>query len=223
MEIIIAGIGLEMGIISAEIFSILVFMAIFTTLTVPLFLTWTTKWLKNRGELIHQESRKGFLILGANPLGIHLAKHLKEENDVTVVDSNREMVDLAKEEGLNAVFGNILKEETMEQAKAIDKGTFIALTGNSEINLLAAQLANDSFYIPKKIVLMDPKESGAGVDLLDRIDASSMFASKTKLDPWTYKISTNSAKEQEILVEEEISTRQWVKELKNKTGISSLS
>ncbi len=36
VEIIIAGIGLELGIISAEIFSILVFMAIFTTLTVPL-------------------------------------------------------------------------------------------------------------------------------------------------------------------------------------------
>ncbi|MCY2686509.1 cation:proton antiporter [Salinimicrobium sp. TH3] len=216
VEIIIAGIGLEMGIISAEIFSILVFMAIFTTLTVPLFLTWTTRWLKNRGELIHQESRKGFLILGANPLGIHIAKHLQEENDVTLVDSNREMVELAKEEGLDAVFGNILKEETMEQAKAIDKGTFIAITANSEINLLAAQLANDSFYIPKKIVLMDPKESGAGVDLLDRIDASSMFATKTLLDPWTYKLTTGNAREQEILIEEEMSTRQWVKEQKKK-------
>jgi Trk K+ transport system NAD-binding subunit len=141
---------------------------------------------------------------------------LQEENDVTLVDSNREMVELAKEEGLDAVFGNILKEETMEQAKAIDKGTFIAITANSEINLLAAQLANDSFYIPKKIVLVDPKESGAGVDLLDRIDASSMFATKTLLEPWTYKLTTGNAREQEILIEEEMSTRQWVKEQKKK-------
>jgi Kef-type K+ transport system membrane component KefB len=216
VEIIIAGIGLEMGIISAEIFSILVFMAIFTTLTVPVFLTWTTKWLKKRGELIHQESRKGFLILGANPLGLYLARHLKEENDVTIVDSNREMVEAAKNEGMEAIYGNILKEETMEEAHAIDKGTFIALTSNSEINLLAAQLANNSFYIPNKIVLMDPKESGAGVDLLDRIEASSMFASKTNLEPWTYKISTNNVNEEELTVEKEISTRQWVKEQKKK-------
>ncbi|WP_209310194.1 NAD-binding protein, partial [Salinimicrobium oceani] len=102
-------------------------MAIFTTLTVPVFLTWTTNWLKSRGELVHQESRKGFLILGANPLGIYLAKHLDKEDFVTLVDSNREMVELAKKEGLTAVTGNILKEETMEQANAIEKGTFIAL------------------------------------------------------------------------------------------------
>ncbi|WP_169578107.1 cation:proton antiporter [Salinimicrobium xinjiangense] len=214
VEIIIAGIGLEMGIISPEIFSILVFMAIFTTLTVPLFLTWTTNWLRNRGELIHQESRKGFLILGANPLGIYLAKHLKEENEVTIVDSNRDMIDLVKKEGLEGILGNILKEETMEKAKAIDKGTFIALTANSEINLLAAQLANDSFYVPNKIILMDPKESGAGVDMLDRIDASSMFATKTKLDPWTYKISQGQVEEKVVTIEEELSTRKWVKDQK---------
>ncbi|NJY61457.1 sodium:proton exchanger [Salinimicrobium sp. CDJ15-81-2] len=216
VEIIIAGIGLEMGIISAEIFSILVFMAIFTTLTVPVFLTWTTNWLKSRGELVHQESRKGFLILGANPLGIYLAKHLDKEDFVTLVDSNREMVELAKKEGLTAVTGNILKEETMEQANAIEKGTFIALTANSEINLLAAQLANDSFYIPRKIVLIDPKESGAGVDMLDRINASSMFASKTKLDPWIYKLTSGQTQEIEVEIEEELSTREWIK--KHKQG-----
>ena len=223
VEIIIAGIGLEMGIISAEIFSILVFMAIFTTLTVPVLLTWTTNWLRGRGELIHQESRKGFLILGANPLGIYLANHLKEEGNVTLVDSNRDMVSLAKDEGLHAVMGNILKEETMEQAKAFDKGTFIALTANSEINLLAAQLANDSFYVPNKIVLMDPKESGAGVDMLDRIDASSMFATKTKLDPWIYKLTSKKIEEKEIKIEKEISTREWIKnEKKTKDDILPL-
>jgi Kef-type K+ transport system membrane component KefB len=215
VEIIIAGIGLEMGIISAEIFSILVFMAIFTTLSVPVMLTWTTRWLKKRGELIHQESRKGFLILGANPLGLYLARHLKEESEVTIVDSNREMVELAKKEGFDAIHGNILKEETMEQAKAIDKGTFIALTANSEINLLAAQLANDAFYIPKKIVLVDPKESGAGVDLLDRIQASSMFAGKIKLGPWIYKITSQGVKEEEMPVTSETTTRNWVKEQKH--------
>lgn len=211
VEIIIAGIGLEMGIITAEIFSILVFMAIFTTLSVPILLTWTTNWLKKRGELIHQESRTGTLILGANPLGLYIAKHLNENNDVTIVDSNREMIELAKKAGINGLQGNILKEEVMEEAKAFDKGMFIALTANSEINLLAAQLANDSFFIPNKIVLMNPKESGAGVDLLDRIDASSMFANKTRLEPWIYKITSGNIEEKTTAVEEEITTRKWVK------------
>ena len=141
VEIIIAGIGLQMGIITNEIFSILVFMAIFTTLTVPLFLTWTTNWLRKRNELVHQESRSGYIILGANPLGLYMAKKLQDKNEVVIIDANREMVAEAKTQGFNSMYGNILKEETMEDAKAIEKGTFIGLTGNNEINFLAAQLA----------------------------------------------------------------------------------
>ena len=218
VEIIIAGIGLNMGIISAEIFSILVFMAIFTTLSVPVLLTWTTDWLRKRGELIKQDSRKGYIILGANPLGLYLAKHLDDEKDVVLIDANRDLVDVAERSGIKAIYGNILKEETMEDAGAIDKGTFIALTGNSEINLLAAQLANDAFYIPDKIVLMAPSDTGADVELLDRIDASSMFADKTMLGPWIYKITSGNFEEKSAEVDEEISTREWVKEHKGESN-----
>ncbi len=126
------------------------------------------------------------------------------------------MVELAKEEGIGCVFGNILKEETMEQANAIDKGTFIALTANSEINLLAAQLANDSFYVPNKIVLMDPKESGADVNMLDRIDASSMFATKTMLDPWSYKISQGMLRKKKYRLRKKCTTRELGKKAKER-------
>ena len=214
VEIIIAGIGLEMGIITAEIFSILVFMAIFTTLSVPVFLTWTTNWLRKRGELIHQESRSGILILGANPLGLYLANQLKEQDEIIFVDSNRELVEEAVRQGFRGIHGNILKEETMETAEAFDKGSFIALTGNNEINLLAAQLAHDAFFIPKNIVLFAPQDDGAGVELLDRIKASSMFASTTQIAPWILKIKTGDIKEDTEEVSEVTTTRKWVKQRK---------
>lgn len=212
VEIIIAGIGLNMGIITAEIFSILVFMAIFTTLTVPVLLTWTTNWLKKRGELVHQGSREGYLILGANSLGLYLADKLRINHPVTVVDSNRELVAIAKSEGFDAIHGNILKEETLEDAGAMNKGTFIALTGNSEINLLAAQLAGDAFYVPIKIVLVSPNEAGADVDLLDPIGASSMFANKTDIFPWIHKITSHQFEEKKVEIKEEIKARDWVKQ-----------
>jgi hypothetical protein len=205
-----------MGIITAEIFSILVFMAIFTTLTVPFLLTWTTNWLKRRGELVHQQTKTGFMILGANSLGIFLAKKLNSHFEVTLVDSNRDLIVTAKEEGLKAVYGNILKEETMEEADALTTGTFIALTGNSEINLLAARLAGEAFYVPKKIVLLSPFQGGVDVDLLEPINASSMFASKTDIQPWNNKISSNQFQEKELEVEEEISPRDWLKQFRNK-------
>ncbi len=214
VEIIIAGIGLEMGIITAEIFSILVFMAIFTTLSVPVLLTWTTNWLRKRGELIHQESRSGILILGANPLGLYLANQLKDQDEITFVDSNRELIEEVKRNGFHGIYGNILKEETMETAEAFNKGAFIALTGNNEINLLAAQLAHDAFFIPKNIVLFAPQDDGAGVELLDRIKASSMFASKTELAPWIFKIKAGDIKEDFEEVAEVTTTRKWVKQHK---------
>ncbi len=211
VEIIIAGIGLQMGIISKEIFSILVFMAISTTLTVPLFLTWTTNWLRRRGELVKQDSRKGYLILGANPLGLYIAKQLGEHNEVVLIDANKDLVNEANEQGIKAIHGNGLKEDTFTMANAINKNTFIALTGNSEINLLAAQLATNSFYIPNKIVLISGGEDGAGINLLDSMDASSMFASKTDIAPWIYKISANEFKEHEVRVDSDITTREWIK------------
>lgn len=210
VEIIIAGIGLQMGIISTEIFSILVFMAISTTLTVPLLLTWTTNWLRKRGELVLQDARKGYLILGANPLGLYIAKHLKENDEVVLIDSNKDLINEANEQGLTAIYGNALKEDTFELANAIDKNTFIALTGNSEINLLATQLANNSFYIPNKIVLMSPEENAAGLNLLDPMNASSLFASKTDLTPWAYKISANDFKEKIDQVKKDSTTREWI-------------
>tara|TARA_R110000868_G_scaffold18840_5_gene82069 strand:+ start:11795 stop:13546 length:1752 start_codon:yes stop_codon:yes gene_type:complete len=211
VEIIIAGIGLKMNIISQEIFSILVFMAISTTLTVPILLTWTTNWLKKRGELVKQDARNGYLILGANPLGLYISKQLAERNEVILIDSNKDLVHEANLQGVKAIYGNGLKEDAFEAAGALSKNTFIALTGNSEINLLSAQLAYNSFYIPNRIVLVSPVEEGAGLNLLEHMDASSMFANKTDIVPWSYKISTNDFVENIEKVDKEITARNWVK------------
>ena len=211
VEIIIAGIGLQMNIISQEIFSILVFMAISTTLTVPVFLTWTTNWLRKRGELVKQAARNGYLILGANPLGLFIAKQLAEQNEVILIDYNKDLVQEAKAQGLKAIYGNGLREDAFEEANAINTKTFIALTGNSEINLLSAQLAYNSFYIPNRIVLVSPVENGAGLNLLEHMDASSLFANKTDMVPWSYKITTNNFEQKAEKIEKEISTRNWFK------------
>lgn len=194
-------------------------MAISTTLTVPIFLTWTTNWLKKRGELVKQAARNGYLILGANPLGLYIAKQLAEQSEVILIDYNKDLVNEANTQGLKAIYGNGLREDAFEEADALSKNTFIALTGNSEINLLSAQLAYNSFYIPNRIVLVSPVEDGAGVNLLDHMDASSMFANKTDLVPWSYKISTHDFKESIEKVNKEITTRNWVKKNSNSKDI----
>ena len=155
VEIIIAQIGLELGIITPEIFSVLVFMAIFTTATVPIFLKWTTEWLDRRGELVRStDERQGVLILGAAPTARLLARHLAKSVPVWLIDTNQHNCEVAKAEGLNAIQGDALDEDILQDAEAETARTFLALTPNPEVNVLAANLARDVFTIPDVKVLL---------------------------------------------------------------------
>jgi Kef-type K+ transport system membrane component KefB len=53
VEIIIASIGLSAGIIDQQLFSILMFIAIFTTSLVPVTVKWEINWLDAAGELVY--------------------------------------------------------------------------------------------------------------------------------------------------------------------------
>lgn len=52
VEIVIASIGLGAGVIDRELFSILVFIAVFTTALVPPTMKWGVEWLNKAGELV---------------------------------------------------------------------------------------------------------------------------------------------------------------------------
>lgn len=56
VEIIIASIGLSAGVIDTGLFSILVFIAIFTTALVPPTMQWGVGWLERSGQLVRTGS-----------------------------------------------------------------------------------------------------------------------------------------------------------------------
>ncbi|WP_226479080.1 cation:proton antiporter [Natrinema amylolyticum] len=56
VEIIIAQVAFEAGVIDAEMFSILVFIAIFTTALVPVTVTWGVRLLEARDELVYVDT-----------------------------------------------------------------------------------------------------------------------------------------------------------------------
>ena len=155
VEIILAQIGLSMGIISAEIFSILVFMAIITTAAVPLFLKWGSDWLEGRGELVRStDERQGTVIIGASPTARALARALGDTQSVCLIDKNAQHCREAQEEGLLVVNGSALDAEVLAEAGTANAQTLVALTPNEEVNILAAQLAYETFRVPKVRVLL---------------------------------------------------------------------
>jgi Kef-type K+ transport system membrane component KefB len=212
VEIIIAEIGLKMGIIDQTIFSILVFMAIFTTLTVPLLLKWTTKWLRQRDELVYMDQRTGVLFLGVNSLSLLMAKYLAPQKPVIMIDNNRTHVSKARSMGYNCTFGNALKKEALEELSMENIHTFVGLTTNSQVNLLAGQLSKDSFLVPHVQVAIAQQESRSGGELLKRFEAQALFACHPPLDRWFSGISNKQVKEIFISVEQEMSCEDWVTE-----------
>jgi len=222
VEIIIAGIGLHMGIIDRDIFSILVFMAIFTTMTVPVLLKWTTNWLKRRGELVLINKREGILILGANPISLLLARTLKEQTSLVIIDSNQDIVNQTREKGFNCIYGNALKEDVMSGSGADNMNTVIAATPNTEVNILAAQLASESFQVPNTHILISKGKNIAGMDVIKFSQATSLFASGIDIDFWFGKISNGDFTEMTGKVTEKYESRTWMKTNRDKNEVLPL-
>jgi Kef-type K+ transport system membrane component KefB/Trk K+ transport system NAD-binding subunit len=220
VEIIIAGIALEMGIITQELFSILVFMAIFTTATVPFLLKWGTDWLRNRGDLVRSgDARRGAVILGAGPLSRSVAKALSVGRPVWLIDRNMKHCDLAKADGLHAVCGNALEEQVLSEAGAASATMLLAMTSNAEINALAAQMARSTFLVPEAYVAREEAMREGDQTSLTHLGASALFGTPAVLAEWDHHLTRNEVREERLAVDRPMGAAELVSVL-NEQGVA---
>ncbi len=189
VEIIVAQIALSMGLISQDLFSILVFMAIATTALVPATLKWGVAWLRSRGDLARSsEERSGTLIVGGGPTARLLGRTLAEHGaEVRLVDSSADHVVAAERDGLKAVRGSALDERVLSEAGAAHVRTLIAVTANPEVNALAAQLARTTFAVPD-LYLLDRGHADHAA-LAGHLGTAVLFDGPTRLDAWDMRIA----------------------------------
>jgi Kef-type K+ transport system membrane component KefB len=200
VEIIVAEIALELGLIGRDVFSILVFMALATTATVPIFLTMAVKWLRRRGELVRPRRREGVVIVGAGPVARHLGSLLGEAH-VWLIDTNPEHARLAAAKGLQVVVGDALDEDVLVQACTGEAGRFISMTPNAKVNLLTAQLAAAGFAVPEIQVAVGSSESTTLWTLLAEIGAVALFHRPIDLADWDHALARGRAREVTIDVD----------------------
>lgn len=219
VEIIVAGIGLELGLISAEIFTILVFMAIATTATVPVLLKLGVEWLRRHGELARsEEKRVGVLIVGAGATARRLATHLAERRPVWLIDDNADQCAEARREGLIAIRGNALDSEILQRAHIGRTRALIAMTPNSEVNILAAQLARDDFLVPEVHVTLQREPTGSFADMLERVGARPMFDEPVEIGLWDQWVATGRARSVEVEVDENTDAEELYQRLRGGRG-----
>ena len=111
------------------------------------------------------------IILGAGTVGTSVLGSLASEaNDVVVVDSQTHLLrDLQDRYDIATVQGNAAHPTVLAKAGAEDADMLIAVTSDDETNMLACQIADTLFKIPKKI---------ARVRAIEYLSYPALFADK---------------------------------------------
>jgi trk system potassium uptake protein len=93
------------------------------------------------------------IICGAGQVGWQIARHLSgEKNDVTIVDSNADLVRRAAETlDVRGIAGFASYPDVLERAGARDADMIIAATQSDEVNMVTCQVAHAIFGITRKI------------------------------------------------------------------------
>jgi trk system potassium uptake protein TrkA len=93
------------------------------------------------------------LICGAGRVGRHIARVLaREGNEVTVVDRDPALVErLTSVADVNAIIGYASHPDVLERAGARNADLLIAATASDEVNIVACEVAQAIFSVPKRI------------------------------------------------------------------------
>ena len=93
------------------------------------------------------------IICGAGQVGYNIASYLsRENNDVTVVDSDPEMIArINRDLDANGICGSGSNPEVLQSAGASEADMIVAVTHQDEVNMVACQVAHSLFSVPKKI------------------------------------------------------------------------
>ncbi|MEL6681163.1 MAG: Trk system potassium transporter TrkA [Pseudomonadota bacterium] len=93
------------------------------------------------------------IICGAGQVGWQIARHLSgENNDVTVVDNNAELVRRATDAlDVQGIAGFASYPDILDRAGARDADMVIAATHSDEVNMVTCQVAHSVFAVQRKI------------------------------------------------------------------------
>lgn len=93
------------------------------------------------------------IICGAGQVGWQIARHLSgEKNEVTVVDSNPELVRRATDTlDVQGIAGFASYPDVLDRAGARDADMIIAATYSDEVNMVTCQVAHSVFSIRRKV------------------------------------------------------------------------
>ena len=171
----------EIGLEGGERLLALTFLTIMLTVTIQ---GLTAGWVARLLGLKDMEGKKT-IVVGANGLSCAVIRVLqKYGRPAVLLDTNHTSVERARLNGVDAVFGNALEEETLEGIHAEEYASFLAVTSNSEVNVLACQLVQDAFGIEHAFPALSNPAKGANLALLQQTGGKLAFGRFVSIFDW---------------------------------------
>ncbi|MCA8959657.1 MAG: cation:proton antiporter, partial [Planctomycetes bacterium] len=135
----------------------------------------------------------GWVILGANALARALGRRMVDGGDeVVFIDTNHESTTSAQEEGFRVVFGNGLDEKVLTRAEIDTRVGVIAMSPNSEVNLLFIQKVREQAR-PKSLLLSTGAGTSLRPEMLTELGAQPLFGRGHDVDTWAVRLRHGTA------------------------------
>jgi NhaP-type Na+/H+ or K+/H+ antiporter len=143
---------------------------------------------------LRRPSNRGYVILGANPLGRALARALGEAGEeVLLIDSNPQACREAETEGFRTLHGSGLDHAMQESAELDTRAGCLGVTTNEEVNLLFARQAKKDFKVLRVWVALRRGHLGINEEAVHRLGGHVLFGEPQVIDLWILRLEEGEA------------------------------
>jgi NhaP-type Na+/H+ or K+/H+ antiporter len=179
---------------------------VFLTIAMTVFLQGlTAKWIAKLLRLSELET-SGLVIVGSNPIGILVARLFQNNGQrVAIVDTSAESCKSAIAQNIPAFVSNGLDAKALAEAGLDSVGTFLALTTNTDINLVISQLVANEFR-PPKVFAVYTKDTD--VKEANQSEIQQAFGSRVPIKTWNQYVSQREIRIGEVTLEPDELDRQ---------------
>jgi Trk K+ transport system NAD-binding subunit len=143
---------------------------------------------------VRRASNQGYLIMGANDLGVLLGDALRESGEIVeFIDSNPDRCKAADERGFKVHHGNGLDEKTLARAHADIRIGCLGVTPREDANFLFAQKVRTRFKGPDVFVALETEADGVTEPMVRKAGVHVLFGAECLLDNWIHHLHEGSA------------------------------
>ena len=181
-------VGMEMkkrGMLGGESIQGLVFLTIAITV---IFQGLTAKTVSELLKVTADTRLR--IIVGANAFGRLIGKLLLRENmEVSFIDTNDRLIQIAWQEGLAAVEGNSLDVSQLEKTGIDNAESLVAVTTSDKVNLFVSRLAKIDFDLKDVLPVVNEKREGMDIDAVSKLNLNIAFGKPLNIFEINAKIS----------------------------------